>query len=324
MTHKEVPLLQPEEERSGPVARSAAEERIRGLAYVFVAGVLYASAGLFTRGLPQDAWTLLAWRSLAGAICLMAFYAWETGRVSVRDYALGPAHWALVPIGAAATICYIFALKITTVANVMIVYATTPFVTAIVAYFWVGERPSRRMLIASSVALGGVAVMLAGGDASAGSLLGTALVLFMNLGFALSLVLARRSPEKSMTPVNALALLLAALVSFVAAPAGTVTPAALGLMLLFGVVTIGLALSLFMAGARRAPSSEVALIGISDVVIGPVMVWLVFRDNPGTAAEIGGAIVMAALFWNIWPEMAGAVARHRKRAAQAAGGVAGC
>ena len=33
------------------------------------------------------------------------------------------------------------------------------------------------------------------------------------------------------------------------------------------------------------------------------MVWLVFRENPGVAAMLGGAVVMVALFWNIWPEL---------------------
>ena len=112
-----------------------------------------------------------------------------------------------------ATICYIFALTITTVANVMIVYATTPFVTAVVAWIWVREAPSRRMLVASSMALVGVAIMLGGGGAASRSeLVGAGLILFMNVSFALLLVLARRDPKRSMTPVNALSLLLASLV----------------------------------------------------------------------------------------------------------------
>ncbi len=296
---------------------AGSDRHVRGLAYVFVAGVLYSSAGVFTRGLSFDAWTLLAWRSFSGAAFLVGLFAWEKGRFSLRYYALGRAHWTLVPIGAAATICYIFALKITTVANVMIVYATTPFVTAVVAWIWVREVPSRRLMIASSVALVGVAVMLVGGPVSGGSLVGTGLILFMNLSFALSLVLARRNPERSMTPVNALSLLLAALVSFAAAPPQTVSGLSSLIMVLFGLTTVGVAMSLFMAGARLAPSSEVALIGISDVVLGPLMVWLVFREDPGIAATVGGALVMTALFWNIWPEIKGVLARRRGSSAKA-------
>lgn len=299
--------------QSSSLSRGAAAhaDHVRGLVLVFVAGVLYSSAGLFTRGLLLDGWTLVAWRSLSGAGFMMLLGVFENRRVSLRDYAMDRTHAIMVPIGAAATISYIFALKLTTVADVMIVYATTPFVTALIAWIWIKEVPSRRMLLASSLALVGVAIMIGGGPASEGRLLGTALILFMNVGFALILVLARRSPGQSMTPVNALGLLLASAVSFAMAPSQALSGTTLIVLLLFGLLTVGFAMSLFMAGARLAPSSEVALIGISDVVIGPLMVWLLFDENPGPAAMIGGAIVALALVWNVWPEVVRLVDRRR-------------
>lgn len=275
----------------------------RGLLLVFIGGVLYASAGLFTRALPFDAWTLLAWRSLAGGLFTAAVLAGETGRLSWRDYAMGPAHWLLVPVTALATICYIVALTITTVAEVMIVYATSPFVTAGIAWVWNREAPSRRVLIASSVALAGVAVMIGGGGAVPGRVLGAALVLVMNIGFAWALVLARRHPDRSMMPVNTLSLMIASAAGFALSPGQPIATAAWLLMLLFGVVTVGFAMTLFMAGARVVPSAEVSLVGISDVVLGPLMVYLAFGENPGAAALLGGAVVIAALVWNVWPEL---------------------
>ena len=299
------------ESSSLSLGATARNEHVRGLLLVFVAGVLYSSAGVFTRGLALDGWTLVAWRSLSGAAFTMLLVAIENRRVSLRDYAVDRTHAILVPIGAAATISYIFALKLTTVADVMIVYATTPFVTALVAWIWIREVPSRRMLLASTAALLGVAIMIAGGPASGGRLLGTALILFMNVSFALFLVLARRSPGQSMTPVNALSLLLASVVSFAMAPVQVLGVATVLDLLLFGLLTVGFAMSLFMVGARVAPASEVALIGISDVVIGPLMVWLLFGENPGVAAVIGGGIVALSLVWNVWPEVVRLVERRR-------------
>ena len=45
-----------------------------------------------------------------------------------------------------------------------------------------------------------------------------------------------------------------------------------------------------------------ALVGISDVVLGPLMVFLAFGEDPGGAAILGGAVVVFALVWNVWPE----------------------
>ena len=91
--------------------------------------------------------------------------------------------------------------------------------------------------------------------------------------------------------------------SFAFAPGEAIGGGPMLLLAVFGVLTIGLAMSLYMAGARLLPSAEVALIGISDTVLGPVFVWLAFGENPGPPAMVGGAIVLAALLWHLWPEV---------------------
>ena len=264
---------------------------------------MYATAGLFTRALPFDAWTILAWRSTFAALFMVALVMLESRRFSLVDYRLDGARLVMVPITALGTICYIFALKLTTVADVMIVYATTPFVTVAVAWLWSREVPNLRTGIASAVALVGVGVMIGGADASGGRLLGAFLTFVMNITFALAIVLARRTPQVSMTPVNALGVAMAGVVGFAFAPGEAVGGGSLVLMAAFGVFTVGLALAFFMAGARLLPSGEVALLGISDTVLGPVLVWLVFGENPGSAAILGGTIVAAALIWHLSPEL---------------------
>jgi drug/metabolite transporter (DMT)-like permease len=288
-------------------------QRRRGVLLVFAAGALYSTAGVFTRALEFDAWTVLAWRSLFAALFMAALIPIERGRWRLRDYGITGPHLALVPLTAIGTICYIFALKVTSVADVMIVYATVPFVTATVAWLWAGEVPRRRTIVASSVALVGVAVMILGSGPSQGRILGAVLTTVMNVTFALALVLARRRPDVSMTPANAWGVLLASLVAFAAAPGTTVGPLPMLTLALFGITTMGLALALFMAGARILPSAEVALIGISDTVLGPILVWLIFGEEPGIPATVGGALVIGAVVWHLWPEISLSFGVRRSR-----------
>ena len=51
---------------------------------------------------------------------------------------------------------YVAALMTTTVADVLVIYATLPFIAAGLAFLFIGERPSRRTMIAAGVALVGV------------------------------------------------------------------------------------------------------------------------------------------------------------------------
>jgi drug/metabolite transporter (DMT)-like permease len=193
-------------------------------------------------------------------------------------------------------VCYVAALELTTVANVMIVYATVPFVAAGVAFVWSGERIEQRTLIASAVALIGIAVM-AGSATRPGDLAGNALSLLMTASFAVLLVMARRYPNLAMAPINALGALLSALICWPLMPGVLPSPSDLLVLALFGITTTGLAYLLFLTGGRYIPSSEAGLIGLLDVILGPLWVWLAFSEDPGTAAIVGGAIVLSSLLW---------------------------
>jgi drug/metabolite transporter (DMT)-like permease len=52
-----------------------------------------------------------------------------------------------------------------------------------------------------------------------------------------------------------------------------------------------------MTGGRRIPAGEAGLIGLLDIVLGPLWVWLAFGENPGTAALLGGGLILAAVVW---------------------------
>ena len=279
------------------------DRRLRGIAMVFTAGVLYSTAGLFTRALHHDVWTILAWRAVFTVLFTLGWIAVTQRRDMLRGFAFSRREWASVPMMAGAGICYIFALKVTSVADVMVVYATMPLCTAVIAWLWGRERPSRRMLIASFVALGGVVVMMAGGSGDGQRLLGIGLMFCMNVVFALTLVGAQRTPT-TMTALFTTGTAVAAVVAFALAPRETIPAWDMGLMMVFGLVT-GSAMTMFMSGARRIPPSEVGLIGIADVVIGPALVWACFAEIPSTGAALGGTVVVAALVWHLWPDLSG-------------------
>ena len=277
--------------------------RTRGIVMVFTAGVLYSTAGLFTRALHYDAWTILAWRAVFTVLFTLGWIAVTQRRDMLRGFNFTAREWASVPMMAGAGICYIFALKVTTVADVMVVYATMPLCTAVIAWLWGRERPSRRLLIASVVALGGVVVMVTGGSGDGQRLLGIGLTFCMNVVFALTLVGAQRTPT-SMTALYVTGTALNAIVAFALAPAQAIPAGEMALMMGFGVLT-GVAMTLFMSGARLIPPSEVGLIGIADVVIGPALVWACFAEVPSTSAAMGGTVVVAALVWHLWPDLSG-------------------
>lgn len=272
-------------------------QRLRGIALVATASLVWSTGGLFVRFLDLDLWTMQAWRSLFSALSLVVAVIIDKGRRTPKAMLdIGRLGLAAAPVAAVSMISYVAALKLTTVANVMIIYATVPFVAAAVAFLWMGERIERRTLIASAVALVGIGIM-AGSTTRPSDFAGNALSFLMTLAFAVLLVMARRYPSLAMAPVNALGAMLCAVLCWPLVPGGLPSSSEMLILAVFGATTTGFAYLLFLTGGRLIPSSEAALIGLLDVVLAPLWVWLAFGEDPGTPAMIGGSIVLAALLW---------------------------
>ena len=197
---------------------------------------------------------------------------------------------------------YTASVMTTTIADVMVIYATLPFVAAAIGWLVNRERVSPGTLVASAVALAGIVVIFANGLGS-GRLAGQALSALMTLAFAGMVVLQRRQPNASMIAVNAIGALGSGLFGMINSPNPPLGVHDLAVLFVFGLTTIGLSFVLFMEGAKFIPSAEAGLISLLDVVLGPIWVFLAFGENPGAATLVGGAIVLGAALWRIAPDL---------------------
>jgi drug/metabolite transporter (DMT)-like permease len=152
------------------------------------------------------------------------------------------------------------ALKLTTVADVAIIYATVPFVAAGLAWIWLHERTSATTWAASALAFAGVVVTLSGSSFGV-NLWGDLLAFAMTAAVAVMMVISRRHRDIPMVPAAALSTLLGALVSLPWATPVAAGPIDLVYLALFGFFQMTLGLTLFAIGARLIPAAHTALIG---------------------------------------------------------------
>ena len=295
-----------------PVDKAA---RRRGILLVLTGTLLWSLAGFYARLIDHlDLWTMLCGRAFFGGLCISvwAVVEWRRGTLGPR-LGLGPSAPYIIALSATAISSYVAAIKSTTVADVLVIYATLPFVAAGLAFLITGERASRRTIIAAGAALFGVVIMVAGG-LGGGRLLGLGLSMLMTLTFGLMVVLQRRRPGMSMTSINAIAAFAASAFALHFSPLPPLGAFDIVILFLFGLTTICLAFVTFMEGAKHLPAAEAGLIGMLDVVIGPLWVFLGFGENPGLPAIVGGAIVLSAVIWRVAPELSRARAAVDARA----------
>lgn len=273
-----------------------------GLALVACAALAWSSAGIFTRVIPNDLMTMLFWRGLfSGSAVLLFFFATEGSKALEIIAGLRWPALAVTCLSALGMITGIGSLRYTSVADAMVIYATVPFVTAGLAYLFIGEKPSRSTLIASAVALAGVSIMLAGSPWG-GSMYGKFLAAIMSLSMASFTVVMRKHREVAMLPAMGASAYLCSFVCFWFATSLSVSTYELGLIALFGVVQNAAGLIFYAYGSRRVPAAEATLIAALEVPLTPFWVLVFINEVPSIPTLIGGAVVLVALFSHILGE----------------------
>ena len=266
-----------------------------GLLLASGSALAYSTAGYFTRLIPLDVWTLLAWRGLFAGLFIAVFVLWQHGRHSFRAVrAIGIDGVVAAALSTIAMVFFFNALRRSTVAEVMIVSAGIPFFTAALSWLVIGERERGSTIIASIVAFLGVVVMV-GGAPNETHVLGDLLAIGMAVSMAAVMVIIRRRRDVSMLPATCLSALLCPLVLWPFAVLEIPPVYELVQLALFGVVQSGLGLILLALGARLITATETALIGALETPLAAIWVWLAFGELPTTQPAIGGAIVMAAV-----------------------------
>lgn len=271
----------------------------RGQLAIAGAAVGWSLAGVLQRGLSISTATQIGGRAFFALLTLTVIAVIEARRLGqglgTFFRSIGRTGVVLAMCMAGANASFVFALNHASVASVLFIQAMAPFVAVILSRIVLGEVASRRTWIATVVAVAGVGVMV--GDPSSISGVGLAASIVMTILFAITIVLARRSKHVSMTPAVVLTQLMVAGAALLFAHPSTVTGGALWRLLLLGVFQMGLSQLLFVVGARLIPASQTALLTLLEVVLGPIWVWLAYRENPGAATLVGGAVVLAAVIY---------------------------
>ena len=251
--------------------------------------------------MPVDLWAMVFWRNVFGSAAL-ALIILATSKGSLRGkLRFGRQQLALIAFGAFGTITYLAAFKYTSVANISIVYATAPLITAAAAWVCLRERMARKTLLASVVAILGVGLTVAH-SIGAGTLFGDLLAFLMTVSLSLMAVAARGNT----LPALVTALTASIVASVVVLPLGYLEGASFTIswsdalwLAGFGIVTMAIALPCYLAGAAQVPAARGMLISALEMPLAPLWVWLAFSEIPALATVIGGIIVALAILYEM-------------------------
>jgi drug/metabolite transporter (DMT)-like permease len=282
---------------------SGADAHRYGVLFVFMAGVLWSTVGLGIRLIEEaTVWQILLYRSISMSLLLYAVIRLRSGESPFRQVRRNGGAGVVAALSLVAAYSGgIYSIQNTSVANAMLLFATAPFMAAVLGWIVLRERVRRATWIAIAVAIGGIAIMVADKTGSV-ALKGSLAALGSALGFAIFTVALRWGRTGEMLPSVFLSGLFAIAIT-------TVICLLLGLTLLpgpwdsgiamgMGVFQVGTGLILYTLGSRSLPAAELALLSLAEVLLGPVWVWLLLGETASLNTLIGGAVLLVAIAGN--------------------------
>jgi drug/metabolite transporter (DMT)-like permease len=207
---------------------------------------------------------------------------------------------------------FVIALSRTTTANALVVMSISPLFTVICARIVLADPIPMRTWLAALAAMAGIAFMFGRSMDNSQHLGGMLVALLIPIASAFNVVALRKyAASVDLVPAVMLGGLLSCLIALPLALPLTASARDVLLLAFLGVFQLGLPCMLLVLASRALLAPELALLGLLEVVLGPLWAWLGAGETPASTTLVGGALVLAALAGN-------EIAALRMRAASAA------
>lgn len=280
-------------------ASARAGGHLGGALAIALTGLIWSAGGLFFRLLEGgQLWPILIWRYLA---VTLFFAGIILGRRRGRLFAFwGELGWKAIP-GAlcftGASVFFLFALDSTTVFNALMMLSVQPLLAAALAWVLLREPVKPATWVAMALAAAGIFLMVQD-SLEGGGFIGNVFALASSLCFAAYTVFNRAVGAVDTAPLvmvgGFFGILIALAVSSSAGYALYVGSHDILLCIAMSLL-LGLGFLLFNWGIRRVPAAEALVLAQTEVIFGPLWVWLVFTERPSDAALLGGLVLFAAV-----------------------------
>lgn len=277
-------------------------EHSKGLAITTIGVLFVVPDSLFIRMIDASAWTVTFWRGiLSGVIVLLVLAIFKGRKPFIDSFRTGYAGVIYTVLIALSAPCFVLAIKLTSVANVVLIIASMPVFATFFSRLFLDEPITRRMVLTIFGVFLGLSLVAYGSSMNQqASWQGDLVAVFVSVSFAGAMTAARKLKAVSMVPAIPVAYVIGALLVAPFASPLSAFAAQPALILLHGGF-IACSSVLLTLGPRYISSAEVALLILLETVLAPVLVWVVIGEYPGQWAISGGIIVIGVLvFSNLW------------------------
>ena len=194
-------------------------------------------------------------------------------------------------------VAYVYAMTITTVANVVFIISTQTMFLAITGYIFLKEKISLISFISIVLAMSGITIMI-GDSILSGSLLGNIIALAIPINFSILVIIIRKNKNLDMVPAIFYSGIFSLIYGLILSESYTFSYHDIKMGFLLGVPQLAFGFICITIGSRSTASTTVGLLMLTETLFAPVWVWLFLDEIPPISVLIGGAIIIGAIILN--------------------------
>jgi drug/metabolite transporter (DMT)-like permease len=268
-----------------------------------VAATLWSMAGVLTRQLDAArGFEVTFWRSVFAGLFVALVLLFQKGTQALATVrAVGRLGLLSGLMWSVMFCCFMIALTLTTVANTLIVMSISPLLTAFLAWLFLHQRIAVRTWSAIVVAFVGIVWMFAGSLAqiNATQLLGMTVAMGVPVAASINVIALKKAGHGvDLIPAVLLGALFSAILMLPMMWPSRASPHDLLILAILGFLQLGFPCMLMVHASKTLSAPEIGLLGLLEVLLGPVWAWLGAGEVPVQATLVGGAVVMTALVLN--------------------------
>lgn len=267
-----------------------------GMSVTALGVLVFVPDALLLRLIGGDMLAVAVWRGLmAGAVFLIWTYGIsKADRPTLRESLSGLCLIVAILEGA-SMVLFCASIGHTSVSNALFIFATAPLIAAILSWIFLRELVPLQTFSAIAVSMFGV-LIIASGSLGGPTLLGDGLAFLNACSVAGFYVALRKIGPRNMLPTIGIGYIIGAMAVMPFASFTAYTSAQTVYLVVNGAIILPLAIGLLSIGPRYLTAPEVSMFTILEVVLAPLLVWMVLGENPGPRSLLGGTLIIAAIF----------------------------
>ena len=279
---------------------------VRPRLLVVFAAMCFSTTGTAQELGPEDASPLAVavMRTLVGALALAVVA--RTMPTPPRRLPVTAWHWWIAGAGMAGyAVAFFAAVRMTGVAvGTVVALGSAPLFAGVISVAVWRHPPTRRWLVTTAVAIGGVAMIVAQGDTGEVDTFGIALAAMAGLSYALfahssKIILgAQPSSAHAMAIVFGIAALLLSPLLLVVDFGWIATAAGATMALWLGVVTVAVAYWAYATGLKDLKPTDTTALTLVEPVLATILAATILGERPTMVAWAGIVVVLVSLALN--------------------------